>query len=184
MAFWAEAKNDKGPIHLGYRLGHVKSDSEIYRSLVYDKAAYVLHMLSGVVGEAAFVQGEADFQRKFRFQKAGSDDLREALEAASGKDLRAHFDQWIFGTELPALVYSHRTEPAPGGGFATRVSVRTPRSLPPDVPLEIRLRTSQGDTSQIVRLSPQGGDFTITTPSRPSGVDLNDDLGLLAEIQR
>jgi hypothetical protein len=184
MGFWAEQKTEKGPIHLGYRLGHVKGDSEIYRSLVYDKAAYVLHMLRGVVGDEAFQKGEQEFQQKFRFQKAGSDDLREALEAASGLDLRPHFDQWVFGTELPSLVYSSRSEAAPQGGYVTRVSVRARRTLPPGLPLEIATWSARGRESRVVKLASDGGDFTIETAQRPSRVELNGDLGLLAEVQR
>ncbi len=184
MGFWAEQKTDKGPIHLGYRLGHVKGDSEVYRSLVYDKAAYVLHMLRGVVGDAAFQKGEAAFQQKFRFQKAGSDDLREALEAASGLDLRPHFEQWIFGTELPSLVYSARTEAAPEGGYVTRVAVRARRTLPPGLPLEIAADTPRGRQAIVVKLATDGGDFRIETAQRPSRVELNGDLALLADVQR
>lgn len=183
MGFWAEQKTDKGPIHLGYRLGHVKGDSEIYRSLVYDKAAYVLHMLRGVIGDEAFQKGEAAFQQKFRFQKAGSDDLREALEAASGVDLRPHFDQWVFGTELPSLVYSSRTEAAPRG-YVTRVAVRARRTLPPGLPLEIATWSAQGRQSRVVKLASDGGDFSIETAQRPSRVEVNGDLALLAEVQR
>jgi Peptidase family M1 domain len=184
MGDWAERKSDKGPIHLGYRLGHVKGDSEAYRALVYDKAAYVLHMLRGVVGDEAFRKGEAAFQRKFRFQKAGTDDLREALEEASGRDLRAHFDQWVFGTDLPVLGYSHRSEPAPEGGYVTTIAVRARRPLPAGVPLQIEISRGRERLATTFRLATDGGDFTMPSPWRPSRVDLNGDLGLLAQIQR
>src|SRR5262249_4108336 len=103
MGRWARRMTDKGPIHLGFRLGRLKGDAQIYRALVYDKAACVLHMLRAIVGERAFRIGLKDYQQLHRYAKAGTDDLRQALEKASGKDLRTYFDAWVLGTTLPRL---------------------------------------------------------------------------------
>src|SRR5439155_9961920 len=35
---------DQGPIYLGYRLGHIRGQSRVFRALVYNKSAAVLHM--------------------------------------------------------------------------------------------------------------------------------------------
>ena len=47
---WALRHTALGPIHLGYRLGQLKGDAQIFRAVVYDKGAYVLHMLRALVG--------------------------------------------------------------------------------------------------------------------------------------
>src|SRR6476469_6452386 len=39
MRHWAIADDDQGPIYLGYRLGHIKGDSRVFRALVYNKGA-------------------------------------------------------------------------------------------------------------------------------------------------
>ena len=36
------AESAVGPISLGFRVGHVRSDPAAYRAVVYDKGAYVL----------------------------------------------------------------------------------------------------------------------------------------------
>ena len=51
--------SDQGPIWLGYRLGHMKSDSRVFRATVYNKSALVLHMLRRLMGEVAFSAGPA-----------------------------------------------------------------------------------------------------------------------------
>lgn len=183
MGRWARRETHKGPIHLGYRIGHVKGDTEAYRALVYDKAAYVLHMLSRVVGESAFSAGLRAFQERFRFRKAGTDDLRESLEAASGRDLEGYFDQWVRGTELPSLVVKTRTEPA-AAGFLTRVEIRPARPLPGPLPLEISLVSGRGGESRRLSVPAEGGRFDIESTARPDRIEINADLGLLAEIQR
>ena len=124
MARWAFAEHaSKGPINLGHRLGHVKGDPQVFRAIVYDKGAYVLHMLRGIVGDEAFRRALVSFQETHRFGKAGTDDLREALETASGLDLSAYFRQWVFGTALPRLRYTRHSTKA-GTEEKTDIDVR------------------------------------------------------------
>ena len=46
--------SDQGPVYLGYRLGHIKGESRVFRALVYNKGAAVLHMLRRLIGDEAF----------------------------------------------------------------------------------------------------------------------------------
>ena len=52
---------DEGLITLGYRLGHVKNESRVFRALVYNKGAAVLHMLRRLIGDEAFMTGLRTF---------------------------------------------------------------------------------------------------------------------------
>ena len=53
----------QGPITLGYRLGHIKGDSRVFRAVVYNKGAMVLHMLRRLIGDDAFFDGLRRFYR-------------------------------------------------------------------------------------------------------------------------
>jgi hypothetical protein len=179
---WALAKNDEGPIHLGYRLGHIKGDSQVYRAVVYDKGAYVLHMLRSIVGPDAFAEGLRAFQSGHRFGKAGTDDLREALEKASGRTLEPYFQQWVFGTELPRLSVRAQT---PGSRPPYRAVVEiAAEGLPGPVPLTLEVQHAQGRETRAVTLEPAGGRFEVPAPAPIRRVDVNDDRGLLVRIQR
>jgi aminopeptidase N len=92
-----------GPIYLGYRLGHIQGDGRIFRGLVYNKSAVVLHMLRGLVGDQAFFDGLRRFYTEFRFRKTGTDDLQRALEAASGQRLDRFFERWVFSAGIPRV---------------------------------------------------------------------------------
>ena len=46
MRRWSIEASPQGPIYLGYRLGHIKSDGRVFRAVVYNKAAMVLHWKS------------------------------------------------------------------------------------------------------------------------------------------
>ena len=182
MGRWALRMTNKGPIHLGYRLGHLKNDPQIFRALVYDKGAYVLHMLRSIVGEEAFRRGLTSFQGAHRFGKAGTDDLRQWLEKASGMDLRPYFDAWVLGTVLPRLRVTSRTGPAPAG-YSTAVDV-TVEGLPAPIPLQVALDLAEGKDLRQVSLSPEGGHWTFETGVPVRRVGVNDDRGLLAWIKR
>ncbi len=182
MAGWALRYDAAGPIHLGQRLGHLKQDPRLFRAVVYDKGAWVLHMLRGVVGDEAFFRGARAFLGRYRYAKAGTEDLRAALEAASGRDLSPYFESWIYGTGLPTLRWSARTERA-AGGFRTTFEVR-PQGLPGPLPLQLAAAWSGGREARTVLLDVSGGSWTIDTAQEPRRLTLNDDRGMLARIEQ
>jgi len=106
MRRWAIEMSPQGPVYLGYRLGHLKSDSRVFRALVYNKGAMVLHMLRRLVGDDAFFAGLRDFYAAWKYKKAGTDDLRAAMVTASGQPLDRFFDRWIYGSGIPVVRFT------------------------------------------------------------------------------
>jgi hypothetical protein len=179
MARWGLRDSEKGPIHLGHRLGHIQGDPQIFRAVVYDKGAYVLHMLHGVVGDEAFRRALTELQQSHHLGKAGTEDVRAALEHASGKNLRSYFQAWVYGTALPTLSTRQRVEGAPGG-FRVIVDVAT-RDLPGPVPLQIAFSQGGRRETRTVTLAPEGGRFTFDSKGRPGRIEVNADRGLLVK---
>ncbi len=107
---WALEDSDQGPVYLGYRLGHIKNESRVFRALVYNKGAGVLHMMRRLIGDQAFFAGVKTFYAENRFKKAGTDDLRKSMEKASGKNLERFFEQWIYDSTVPRVKYSSVVE--------------------------------------------------------------------------
>ncbi len=81
-----------------YRLVHdnLKDMNEVTTSQIYQKGSWTLHMLRGVVGTEKFWKGIKLYYRQYRDLHATVDDFRRAMEDASGKDLSAFFDQWLY----------------------------------------------------------------------------------------
>ena len=115
MREWAERSSGEGPVYLGARVGQLRNDGRMFRAVVYDKGAVVLHMLRRLVGDQAFFDGLHRFYKTFQFKKAGSDDLRHALEAASGVPLQRFFERWVYAEALPRLNWSWRMSPGASG---------------------------------------------------------------------
>jgi len=61
----------------------------------YKKGAWTLHMLRGVVGDAAFWAGIREYYRLYRDKNASTADFRRVMEEASGHDLAWFFDEWL-----------------------------------------------------------------------------------------
>ena len=148
FARWARETSDQGPVYLGARLGHIQGDSRIFRALVYNKGALVLHMLRQQLGDEAFFRALARLYAEFRFRKAGTDDVQRVFEAEAGQSLARFFDGWIFGQHLPRLTFSASTE---AGADSPVVVIRLSQEEPLfDVPVPVVLDFKDGTSRSIV----------------------------------
>jgi hypothetical protein len=173
---WALAEADEGPITLGYRLGHIKGDSRVFRALVYNKSASVLHMLRRVVGDEVFFRALRRFYNERRFQKAGTEDLRRVFEAEAGRSLEGFFDQWIYGAAIPRIRYA--TAIADG---AVTVTLEDVAGNAADLPVTVTLVYADARTEDvIVRMNERRVVRRLPTRGRVRQVHVNRDFAALA----
>jgi aminopeptidase N len=66
------------------------------RILVYDKGAYVLHLLREDMGERAFWNGLRLFTRRHFGKSVVTTDFVTAMEEANGKSLKEFFAKWVY----------------------------------------------------------------------------------------
>jgi aminopeptidase N len=80
-----------------YRVVHdnLADMTKVTTGQTYQKGAWVLHMLRGMIGDDAFWAGIRDYYRAHLNGQATTADFRGAMERASGRDLRGFFDQWL-----------------------------------------------------------------------------------------
>jgi hypothetical protein len=176
---WSIEDSDQGPVYLGYRLGHIKGESRVFRALVYNKGAAVLHMLRRVVGDEAFFAGIKRFYAENRFKKAGTDDLRKAMEATSGRDLNRFFDRWIYDNGIPRLRYSTAVE-------GNELVVRFEQSGDIyDVPVTMAVTYGDGKTSEfIVQVNDAANVATFPLSGIIRSVEANPDGAAVAVIEK
>jgi hypothetical protein len=174
----AMRQSDKGPIYLGYRLGHIEGDARVFRSILYNKSAMVLHMLRRTIGDEAFFKGVRDFYTTFKFQKAGTGDLIDLMQKASGRDLGPFFDAWIFGSTVPQARFSHRVD---GSRLLLRIE-QTSRPAPFAVTVRVRYASGR---SQDILMTASGAvteqTVDLTEPLRD--VRVNEDHGALVDFR-
>ncbi|HEX8650219.1 MAG TPA: M1 family metallopeptidase [Pyrinomonadaceae bacterium] len=69
------------------------------RTLVYDKGAYVLHLLREELGERPFWAGIRLYTRRYFGKSVTTPDFQRAMEQASGKNLTGFFSRWVYLTQ-------------------------------------------------------------------------------------
>ena len=174
MAKWARDQGKAGPISLGYRLGHIQGDSRIFRAVVYNKSAVVLHMLRRMIGDDAFFRGIRRLYFGARFAKVGTDDVRAAFEKESGQDLARFFDAWIGGSGTPVVAFSWARA---AGGAAPGVALRIEqRGRESEFPVTVTLRYANGaaeDRQVVVR--ERAAEFLLPLKGELRDITLNRD---------
>ena len=173
----AMAQSDQGPVYLGYRLGHIRADERVFRAIIYNKAAMVLHMLRKLVGDKAFFAGVRTFYHDWKFKKAGTDDFRVAMEQASGRDLNNFFETWIYGTTIPTLKFSSHT------GAGSAVVRFEQKGDPVDVPVTVTIEYQTGATEEVVvALADKVTERTIPLRGAVRSISANADNGALVRV--
>ena len=164
-----------GPVHLGYRLGHVQADGRIFRGLVYNKSAVVLDMLQRLIGPDAFTRGIQRYYRTHRFTKAGTDDLKKAFEAEAAVPLGRFFARWILGFTVPEVRMTWRM------ADDTHVAVRIEQTGDTfDFPLTLTIQHGDGRTEQVpVVVTTPVHDALIPVAAPVRRLDTRDDVGLV-----
>ena len=176
---WSMEHSDQGPISLGYRLGHVKNEGRVFRALVYNKGAAVLHMLRRLIGDEAFMKGLRTFYAEHRYKKAGTDDLRRAMEAASGRSLERYFDRWVLDAELPRVRLTTTIKAdAVEIGYEQLGEVF-------DLPVTFTLQYADGTSEDVVvPLTDASGTAVLPARGPVRGVDVNRDDAALGTFER
>jgi len=78
---------------------------ELFSRTVYDKGAWVLHMLRHVMGDSAFFDALINYKDVFAFGTATTEDFRDVCEVEYGHDLNWFFDQWVYGRYRPSYEF-------------------------------------------------------------------------------
>jgi len=169
MTKWTLDRSEQGPVYLGYRLGHIKNDSRVFRALVYNKGAIVLHMLRRLVGDEVFFRGLKRYYATWRFRKAGTEDLRAAFEVEANRPLDRFFERWIYNAALPRMKFSYKIEP-------DAVTVRFEQLGDTfDVPVTVTLETATASNDVVLPLSEPITELRIPTKGVVRDVTVNRD---------
>ncbi len=169
--------------HPDYRIVHDNLDdmSKVTTGQTYQKGAWVLHMLRGIVGDEAFWAGIRDYYREHKDGSATTADFRGAMERASGRDLAGFFDQWLTRGGLVRLSGDWRYR-ADTGTIAVRLIQRdSARTF--SMPLQIGVYAAGSATPAVttVRLSEASHEVEIAAGQRPDRVVLDPNHVVLME---
>jgi len=155
-------------------------------STVYNKGAWLLHMLRHIMGDSlwfATLHGYAT-DTAFMHGNAVTADFIATCEAGYGGDLDWYFDPWLYEVGRPYYYMEWSTAPS-GNEFLA--DVRIDQTQPGDIlytmPLPLVFETASGETTFTVRDSLRTQIFQITLPEDPTGLALDPDNWILKIVQ-
>jgi aminopeptidase N len=158
-----------------------ESSMDMFDSVTYSKGACVLHALRGLLGDEAWWKGMRRYVATHKFEVVETDDFRKAMEAASGKDLKWFFDQWVYKAGHPELKVRWHFEDA---DKTIRAQIQQTQSVDSQTPL-FRLPTNLEITEEAgkaraipIVIDGASHEFVIPAPARPRMVQI-DPLGWL-----
>lgn len=150
----------------------------------YRKGAWVLHMLRTTVGDSAFFAGVREYYRRHAHGNATSDDLRAAMERASGARLAWFFRQWLRRPGYPELTASWSYEPRGRRVYLEVVQGRRFGSF--RFPLTVEVRSADGRATRATVQVPAARRTRLVIPlelsEQPAEVVLDPDAALLARF--
>ncbi len=79
---------------------------ELFDRHLYEKGGAVVHMLRGELGDGRFWRSIAHYVQQNAGRNVETIDLIRAIEEATGRNMRAFFDQWVFRGGHPELEVS------------------------------------------------------------------------------
>ena len=149
----------------------------------YNKVAFVFHMLTREIGQAAFDAGLRLFWERHRYGIAGWDELQAAFEQSAGRELDWFFRQWLDRRGAPRLsLGAHRVEQLEQG-FRTSVEILQPVSgyrfrLP------VLLQTADGHERHEIIVSENLTRVEWVTSSKPRSLHFDPDSDVFRLLQR
>jgi aminopeptidase N len=87
--------------------GTVYNPKDLFSHTVYEKGAWILHLLRHETGDSVFFEILRNYYESFKFKSASTKDFENVCEKVTGKNLSGFFDQWVFiGSGVIKLDYS------------------------------------------------------------------------------
>lgn len=158
---------------------HYKDKEDMFDLVSYQKGGRILNMLRNYLGDTAFYKGLNVYLNTYKFDNADANELRQALELVSGKDLNWFFNQWYFNSGHPKLSITYTYNEA---DKTASVNVKqTQQNQVFTLPVAIDIYAGNKKTRHDVWVNQPDQTFTFNVSSKPELVNFDGDKKLLCE---
>ena len=152
---------------------------------VYNKGAWILHMLRLRLGEELFWEGVRAYLQTHRWQGVETSDLRQSFEEVSGLDLEQFFEQWVYRRGVPRLKVEYAWDVA---HLQASITVTQTQLIDDEVPafstpLDISFRIEGEDLNFTVQLNERHHEFSWALQAEPEFVAIDPRGSLLKTLE-
>ncbi|MBX7043282.1 MAG: M1 family metallopeptidase [Ignavibacteria bacterium] len=158
----------------------------IFGRTVYNKGAFVLHMLRGEVGDETFFRIIRTYYERFKYGAATTGEFIKVCEEVSGKDLGTFFDQWVYsGKGKPSFEYEWSAVQS-GSSYKTKLLLK---QLQSDrevyaVPLTITLSSGSASEDFRIQMDSREGSYEFETGFLPAGLEIDREGWVMKDLKR
>ena len=167
------------------RLGHfaIYDPDYLWGGTVYQKGAWVLHMLRWTIGEDAFWRTLQSYARTFAYSNAVTPDFIKIAETESGQKLDWFFDQWIYKPGYPDLDISWNFQQLENAKYRVKIDIEQKQwdKFQFVLPVEVALETVAGKKLDTLQIAERKNSFTIETDSQPVSLQFDPHNWLLKQ---
>lgn len=176
MRFNLDLDDPSGPIY---------DPDQLFGIDVYNKGAWVLHMLRGVMGDDAFFEGMYAYANHpdHQYGTIQTREFQHIMEEYYGADLGWFFDEWLWGMNRPIYWYSWMSEETDNGRYEIFLHVSQTQDPPAPrvftMPVKIYLAGDGLDTAITVWNDSREDDFRFIVSGTPTSLQFDIDDWIL-----
>ncbi|MBN2601471.1 MAG: T9SS type A sorting domain-containing protein [Candidatus Marinimicrobia bacterium] len=159
--------------------------SSIFNLLVYDKGAWILHMLRGVVGDSVFQDIFPAYREKYYMDVATTEGFKQICEKISGEDLDWFFNQWVYGSGQPDYKIRWGRKKTTANNWQMTLWIDQTQSATNlfQMPMAVKVEFSDRDSMLIITDSLASQSFGFQFSEMPENVFVDPENWILKTIQ-
>lgn len=158
---------------------HYIDKEDVFDAVTYEKGGRILNMLRNYLGDAAFFKGLNIYLKTNAFKNGEAQQLRLALEEASGLDLNWYFNQWYYGHGNPNLNITYKWDE--GTKTETVYLAQTQDGHPFILPFAVDVYAGGKKIRYKEWMRDKADTLTFLSSTKPDLVNVDGDKVLLAQ---
>lgn len=147
--------------------------------VVYNKGAYVFHMLHYILGDEKFYELIRNFSSKWKWKNASFSDFKNSLQEVVKEDLDWFFKDWIESTKKLDYAISDVKSIKEKDGYTTTVTVSNLGEISMPVDVEILIETKKEKEIKKVKLLDKTQNISFNTKEKISSITIDPNYWLL-----
>jgi aminopeptidase N len=156
---------------------HYKSEMDMFDLVTYQKGGCILYMLRNYLGDAVFYKGLHNYLIANALKTGEAQQMRLAMEDASGLDLNWFFNEWYYGAGHPDLDISYNWNPSNNTETVTIAQTQPGKVF--QLPMAIDIYAGGNKTRYKVWMKDSTATYSFQVASRPDLVNVDGDKALL-----
>jgi len=155
-----------------------------YGANIYPRGASVLHMMRFVLGEEMFWKSLTHYITKNQYRSVETNDLKLAVEEATGQNLYWFFDQWIYKAGYPKFDVSYSYNDSSKMVAMTVKQMQTQDSLTGlfITPVDIEIIAGTTSTTHRITILKQESTYLFSAAANPTSLLFDKGNWILKEV--